>query len=115
MLSKYFHETRIKELEFKRGARKIKDDRINTALSSLLSVASLFFIFELQKPKKDFKGIIILGSLVIVLLVLVMCPQSICPQRETYQEDKQIQREFDILLERGRKHKPRKKQHKQKI
>ncbi len=52
MKSKHFHEMRIKELEFQRNKKKIRGDKYFTVLTSLLSVVTVFLMFELQSKKK---------------------------------------------------------------
>ncbi len=52
MKSKYFHETKIKELEFQRNRKKSREDKHFAALTSLLSVVTVFLMFELQSKEK---------------------------------------------------------------
>ncbi len=111
MKSKYFHETKIKELEFQRNRRKSKEDKYFAAVTSLLSVVTVFLMFELQSKEKDVRWLVILGITFFILMAILY----FMPLRK-YPEDKQIQEEFAILLDlKRRERKQGNKQHKQKI
>lgn len=94
MASKEWHKNRIKELKFHKEIKTNQDNRNHITLIALLSVVVVFLSYEFSSDNVKLWGLFIL-YLVFVLLMWAI-------KREiSYPEDKQIQRNFDVIL--GRK------------
>ncbi len=94
MPSKEYRLNKIKELEFQRDIKINQDNRTHTTLIALLSIVTIFFIFELQNPGKSIYWIVGLGISFFSLMWIIN-------KEIHYKENKKIQNEFDIIL--GRK------------
>lgn len=81
----------ISSLESERNKKQLLRQSINQVNSVVLSVVSVFFIFELGKNPINIASVIILGISVILMLIILF-------RTEKYAEDEKIRKKYIELL-----------------